>query len=304
MRPTILGILLLLALPAVLLAEDLQLVTSVPYDELRPMMRRAPAGFNFGEHQLEVWADVGSDCFGDSDDVFDVFLDWFERWGPNGFPSAVEFRCKPWREQQSIFVISQFTSRRHPPNHLSVFSANADGSKLDRMLVDNDSVGTARVVGHYMEFTLHRGRATSVVVLTEFPEQSGGDEGYPEWLSACVYLLDEETRCHYLDVVGAYRRGEAGFRTLLLVTRDLVEPTWSLRSVASSIDVITSSRPMRINGATRAERVQAEVEALRPVLEGVADIRAAEDTIVLFENHVLKTYMLAFKESTATHDAR
>lgn len=300
MKQAILFTSLLFALTPVVQAEELQLVTRVPYRQLLPIMNRVPPDQDFGNQEVEVWATIGGDCFGEQADVIDGFDDWVLKWGPDGFPLAVEIRCKPWRGNQSIVVVSQFTSRQRPPTHLWVFSANGDGSTLDRMLVDNGSVGRGLIDDHLLAFSMDRDRATAVLVLSEYPERSGSEGGSPEWASTDVYLLEDEPRRLSFDVVGAYRCGEAGSAKILLVTRDLHggEPTWSLRSVTSSIDTVAFSRPIpKMSGSAKAERVQAGLEALRPVLTRVAEIRAAEDTAVLFESSVVKARLDDFEKS-------
>jgi hypothetical protein len=302
MKAAIVSTLSLLALATLVQADNLQLVASVPYDELRPMMRRVPPDYDFTGIEIEIWADVESDCFDDSDDVVDGFLDWFERWDPDAFPLAVEIRCKPWKGEQSVVVVSQFTSRWQSPTYLWIFSANRDGSELDHMLVENGSVGRILIVDHRLEFTLDRGRATSVVVFSEYPERADRNGGWPEWLSTEVHLLGDGGRRVYLDVIAAYHHGGASSEKVLVVTRDRAagEPVWLFRSVGSSVGTIASSKPIpKMHGATRSDRLQAEVDALRPVLEEVARIRAAEDTQVVFENSVLKTLMGVYNESSA-----
>jgi hypothetical protein len=266
-------------------------------------MRRVRPDFDFRGLELELWADVESDCFDDSDDVSHGFLDWFERWGPHAYPSAVEIRCKPWKEHQSVVVVSQFTSRRLSPTYLWIFSANRDGSELDRMLVEDGRVARALIVDHRLEITLDRGRATSVVVFSEYPERSSGLEGYPEWLSTDVYLLDEGLRRAHLDVIAAYHHRDARSERILVVTRDREagESVWLLRSVGSSVETLNSSKPIpKMQGATRADRLQAEVDALQSVLEEVARIRAAGDTEVLFESSVLKPLLDTFRKPSVT----
>ncbi len=279
-------------------AVDLQLVSSVRYEDLRGRLKNLAPNHDYGDRRVEIWADIESDCFQGTEDVLGAFGDWLDGADLPGFPGAVEIRCKTWTDERSVVVITQFGSRQRPPHHLWVFSSSSNGAHLADVLVD-ESIGSSLLVGYRTDFIVDRGRVTGILAFRQFPERSDREDYYPEWLSTRVYLLKQKTRRVSYDVLAAYRLRDDVSTSFALLTRGSMDgaPTWTLRIVGPRDEApVTAKLDIGSESLSKnSNQVEPTIEAFSPVLDHIAKVTSSETAVTLFESKIVTSYLQLHK---------
>lgn len=276
---------------------DLHLVSSVRYEDLRGRLKNLSPNHDYGDRRVEIWADVEGECFEGRESVIEAFGGWLDSADLPGFPTEVEFRCKPWTNGRSVVAITQYDSRQRPPHHLWVYSASFDGARLSEMLADAD-IGSALVVGFRLEFGFARGRVTAVLACREMPERSDGQVGYPEWLSTSVFVLGDALRRVDLDVLAAYRIDEGESTYFVLLTRGHLNgaATWNIQTVGSSIEQLEMVKlKTPLAEMTNTGQTERTLEALAPVLVRIAEVTSSANAVSLFESSIVTSHLRAYQ---------
>lgn len=296
MTRLILLIVLVAPLPA---GATMEVVFSIPVEELRGELRDMSPSYDYGEIRVDVWADTERDCFQSYENVRGAFYDWIHLANPFGIPGVVEIRCMARSQKEAITVITTSSARNRPPQRLWIFESSPSGDNLGLMLV-NDGVGGTFVVDSGMDFSSERGWVTSVVLMDRYPERADHDETYPEWMSTRIYLLGDELRQMDLDVLAVYRihGSEKSSFTFLVRGSENNSPTWSLKTIGSKVEEISTAKfGPRNMGASKADRIRRDMEVLDPVLRELDMLTSADDVTAVFESPIVGSYLEAFRKA-------
>lgn len=285
-------LLLLLLTPIRLDADELELIKSVRYEDLRSRLEILSPNHDYDDRKVDLWGNLAADCFENLDDLEGAFNAWLNHGDHSGLPGAVELRCKPWRDGSSIVVISEFSTRENPPKRFLIYAASETGSTLRKVLFDDAAAGPM-VVDHYSEFLFENGKAVGFVFLEQLPETAGNSEYYPEWASVRVYLFSNSPRRVDLDALAAYRivgEKSTSLSVLCRESRDMTQ-TLTLRKVGIDIELVAEAdAPPPPGSPGEKEGSRYALLALRPLLTALENVRQVAGVETIFESGELTEY--------------
>jgi len=217
-------LLVILLLPALVVAGDLTLVTTVPYNSLREEIPSLAAGVDYGDRGVELWANIEADCFNTRQDVIDLFGQWLALWYPgHGLPGVLEMRCQPAGNDTSVGVIAETNVHGNAAVELHVFLASPNGGKVLRQLFDLRPGGPPMVVGPFLDFVLGRGEAVGVLycdrslryedgsVCRVFPVFNGAKES--AFFATTLYQVNGPGEQRFLAITSTYE-GECAIKKI------------------------------------------------------------------------------------------
>ena len=273
-------------------ADEFELIKSVRYEDLKGRLEVLLPRHEYGDRKVDLWANLRTDCFENFDDVEGAFNVWLNDGDLSGLPGALELRCKPWRDGNSIVVISEFSTRDKAPKRFLIYAASETGSTLKRVFFDDVAAGPM-VVDHYSEFLFENGKAIGFVFLEQLPEAAGNSEYYPEWVSIRVYLFSNPPRRVDLDALAAYRivgEKSTSLSVLCRESRDMTR-TLALRRVGSDVQLVAEAdAPPSAGSPGEKEGSRCALLALRPLLTALDDVRQSAGVETIFESSELTEY--------------